>query len=115
VGDDAVTDALDEGRRLGANEGSKLGDMLGYDDDGACQVCDVFVYKAKEGFWLGGMFVEWRKEGLEDVLGVELMVGLNEGDLLMLGVELIVGLSEGDSLMLGPELIDGAIDSVIDG
>jgi len=98
VGDDAVTDALDEGRRLGANEGSKLGDMLGY-DDGACQVCDVFVYKAREGFWLGDMLVEGRKEGLEDVLGVELIVGLDEGDLLK----------------LGPELIDGAIDSVIDG
>lgn len=114
MGDDAVTDALDEGRRLGANEGSKLGDMLGY-DDGACQVCDVFVYKAREGFWLGDMLVEGRKEGLEDVLGVELMVGLNEGDLLMLGPELIVGLNEGDLLKLGPELIDGAIDSAIDG
>ena len=98
MGDDAVTDGLDEGRRLGANEGSQLGDMLGY-DDGACQVCDVFVYKASEGFWLGDMLVEGRKEGLED----------------MLGIELIVGLSEGDLLMLGPELIDGAIDSVIDG
>ena len=72
--------------------------MLGY-DDGACQVCDVFVYKAREGFWLGDVLVEGRKEGLEDVLGVELMVGLNEGD----------------SLKLGPELIDGAIDGVIDG
>ena len=92
MGDKAV------GADDGANEGSQLGDMLGY-DDGAYQVCDVFVYKAREGFWLGNVLVEGRKEGLEDVLGIELRVGLNEGDLLM----------------LGPELIDGAIDGMIDG
>ncbi len=113
MGDDAVTDGLDEGR-IGANEGIQLGDMFGY-DDGACQECDVFVYKAREGFWLGDMLVEGRKEGLEDVLGVELMVGLNEGDLLMLGPELKDGAIEGDLLKLGSELIDGAIDGVIDG
>ena len=114
MGDDAVTDALDEGRRLGANEESQLGDMLGY-DDGACQVCDVFVYKAREGFWLGDTLVEGRKEGLEDVLGDTLLDGRKEGLEDLLGIELIVGLNEVDLLMLGFELIDGAIDSVIDG
>ena len=112
MGDDAVTDGLDEGRRLGANEeaidGSRLGDML---------VCDVFVfvYKAREGFWLGDTLVEGRKEGLEDVLGDTLLDGRKEGLEDLLGIELIVGLNEGDLLMLGFELIDGAIDSVIDG
>ena len=86
MGDESV------GANDGAIEGSQLGVML---------VCDVFVfvYKAREGFWLGDTLVEGRKEGLEDVLGVKLMVGLNEGDLLI----------------LGPELIDGAVDKVIDG